>query len=157
MRGAPIGGVQLGFPILVGVPFLFQEGREGRSRRGRRKEGGAAPSLIQFGLAMGGHPCGPPLLSTKAREGPLLPPGGGGSGNLPVLQKIPESFRNIPVSEYNLLIYNSLPLDHFETPRHVRDLIWDSEQHSVTKSHNSYNTKSSSNVKRADPTSSRTM
>ena len=42
-RGAPIGGVQLGFPILVGVPFLFQEGREGRSRRGRRKEGGAVP------------------------------------------------------------------------------------------------------------------
>ena len=29
-RGVPIGGVQLGFPILVGVPFLFQEGREGR-------------------------------------------------------------------------------------------------------------------------------
>ena len=40
-RGAPIGGVQLGFPILVGVPFLFQEGREGRSRKGRRKERGA--------------------------------------------------------------------------------------------------------------------
>ena len=42
-RGAPIGGVQLGFPIPVGVPFLFQEGREGRSRRGRRKERGAPP------------------------------------------------------------------------------------------------------------------
>ncbi len=42
-RGAPIGGVQLGFPILVGVPFLFQEGREGRSRRGRRKERAAPP------------------------------------------------------------------------------------------------------------------
>ena len=42
-RGAPIEGVQLGFPILVGVPFLFQEGREGRSRRGRRKERGAPP------------------------------------------------------------------------------------------------------------------
>ena len=54
-RGAPIGGVQLGFPILVGVPFLFQEGRDGRSRRGRRKERedkeerGADP-LVQFGL-----------------------------------------------------------------------------------------------------------
>ena len=58
-RGAPIGGVQLGFPILVGVPFLFQEGREGRSRRGRRKERGRRPSLIQFGLAMGG--AWPPL------------------------------------------------------------------------------------------------
>ena len=52
-RGAPIGGVQLGFPILVGVSFLFQEGREGRSRRGRRKERGAPPSLVQFRLAMG--------------------------------------------------------------------------------------------------------
>ena len=61
------------------------------------------------------------------------------------------------VSEYYRPIYESLPLDHFETPRHVRDLIRDSEQHSVTKSHNSYNTKSSSNVKCADPTGSRTM
>ena len=42
-RGAPIGGVQLGFPILVGVPFLFQKGRDGRSRRGRRKERGVPP------------------------------------------------------------------------------------------------------------------
>ena len=44
------------------------------------------------------------------------------------------------MSEYHCPIYQSLPLDHFETPRHVRDLIWDSEQYSVTKSHNSYNT-----------------
>ena len=62
-RGAPIGGVQLGFRILVGVPSLFQEGREGRSRRGRRRRKergrGAAPSLVQFGLAMGG--ARPPL------------------------------------------------------------------------------------------------
>ena len=50
----PIGGVQLGFPILVGVPFLFQEGREGRMRKGTRKEGSAAPSLVQFGLAREG-------------------------------------------------------------------------------------------------------
>ena len=38
---------------------------------------------------------------------------------------------NIPMT-----IYESLPLDHFETPRHVRDLIRDSEQTSVTKTHN---------------------
>ena len=44
------------------------------------------------------------------------------------------------MSEYYLQIYQSLPLDHFETPRHVRDLIRDSEQPSVTKTHNSYNT-----------------
>ena len=44
------------------------------------------------------------------------------------------------VSEYHRPIYQSLPLDHFDTPRHVCDLNWDSEQHSVTKSNNSYNT-----------------
>ena len=44
------------------------------------------------------------------------------------------------MSEYSLPIYQSLRLDHFETPRHVRDLIQDSEEPSVTKTHNSYNT-----------------
>ena len=34
--------------------------------------------------------------------------------------------------EQQLSIYKSLPLDHSRTPRDVRDLIWDSEQHSVT-------------------------
>ena len=137
-RGAPIRGVQLGFLILVGVPFLFQEGREGRSRRGRRKEGGAAPSLVQFGPAHGGRatsPCGPSLLSTKAYEGPILPPAN--SRNSPVLRKIPEPLRTFPMSEYSLPIYRSLRLDHFKTPRHVRDLIRDSEQPSVIKTHNS--------------------
>ena len=43
-----------------------------------------------------------------------------------------------PVSEYNLPIYQSLRLDHFETPRHVRDHIRDFELPSVhqnTKTH----------------------
>ena len=43
------------------------------------------------------------------------------------------------MSEYSRPIYQSLPLDHFETPRHVRDLIRDSEQSSVTK-HITHNT-----------------
>ena len=51
--------------------------------------------------------------------------------------KISESLGTIPMSEYNLPIYESLPLDRFKTPRHVRDLIQDSEQTSVTKTHNS--------------------
>ena len=42
------------------------------------------------------------------------------------------------MSECSLTIYESLCLDHFETPRHVRDLIWDFEQPSVTQTHNSY-------------------
>ena len=52
----------------------------------------------------------------------------------------PVPSRTFPVSEYHRPTCKSLPLDHFETPRHVRDLIWDSEQPSVTKTHNSYNT-----------------
>ena len=58
-RGTPIGGVQLGFPILVGVPFLFQEGREGRSRRGRRKERGRRPLPSPIRTCHGG--ARPPL------------------------------------------------------------------------------------------------
>ena len=60
---------------------------------------------------------------------------------------VPGTLGTLPVSKYYRPMYEYLPLDHFETPRHVRDLIRDSKQHSVTKSHNSYNTKSSSNVK----------
>ena len=53
---------------------------------------------------------------------------------------VPGTPRTLLVPEYYHPIFESLPLDHFVTPRHVRDLIRDSEQHSVTKSHNSYNT-----------------
>ena len=41
----------------------------------------------------------------------------------------PETF---PMAETTLPIYNSLPPDHFGTPRDVRDLIRDSEQPLVT-------------------------
>ena len=43
------------------------------------------------------------------------------------------------MSEYYHPIYQYLPLDHFETPRHVRDLIRDSKQpsvHQITQTHN---------------------
>ena len=83
-------------------------------------------------------------------SGPLLPHGV--PVTPPALQFYPKSPGTLPVSEYYRPIYESLPVDHFKTPRHVGDLIWDSKQHSLTKSHNSYNTKSSSNDKRADPT-----
>src|SRR6266511_3423301 len=62
-----------------------------------------------------------------------------------------------PLAEPYHPIYQSLPLDHSGAPRHVRDLIRDSEQHSVTNIHNSYSTILLTNVKRADPTGSRTM
>ena len=73
-----------------------------------------------------------------AYVGPLLPQG------VPVTprysDKYPKRPKTVPVSEYHRPIYQSLHLDYFETPRHVCDLIRDSEQHLVTKSHNSYNT-----------------
>ena len=75
------------------------------------------------------------LFSRMAEQGPLLLPVN--SRNSPVLQNIPESLGTFPMSEYSLPIYEYLPLYHFETPRHVRDLIRDSEQTSVIKSHNS--------------------
>ena len=54
---------------------------------------------------------------------PQDPPGG--PGTLPIA---PETF---PVTKTGLPIYKSLPPDHSGTPRDVRDLIRDSEQHSV--------------------------
>ena len=45
------------------------------------------------------------------------------------IPKKPEPF---PEPEQQLSIYKSLPLDHSGTPHDVRDLIRDSEQHSVT-------------------------
>ena len=97
------------------------------------KEGGAAPPLlVQFGPE-GEGACGPPWsplsLSTKAHVAHYLSPGG--SGNPPALRFSPKSPGTLPVSEYSRPIYQSLCLDHFETPRHVRDHIRDFEQTSV--------------------------
>ena len=50
----------------------------------------------------------------------------GGPGTLPVAT---ETFL---VTKTGLPIYKSLPPDHSGTPRDIRDLIRDSEQHSVT-------------------------
>ena len=41
---------------------------------------------------------------------------------------IPVTPKLVPMPEIALPIYNSLPPDHFGTPRDVRDLIRDSEQ-----------------------------
>ena len=53
----------------------------------------------------------------------------GGPGTIPVT---PETF---PMAETRLPIYNSLPPDHFGTPRDVLDLIRDSEQLSGFRIH----------------------
>ena len=57
----------------------------------------------------------------------------GGPGTIPVTPKL------VPMAEIALPIYNSLPPDHFGTPRDVQDLIRDSEQLSVTTYNSHYN------------------
>ena len=89
-------------------------------------------------LQVGGvpAPCGLVCLPPKAHVAHNFPQG------VPVTprysDKYPEHSETIPVSEYYRPIYQSLPLDHLETPRHVRDLIRVSEQSSVTKTHTNF-------------------
>ena len=79
--------------------------------------GGARPALVASPLF--------PLKPTKAHMYSRIPV------TPPVLRKIPGTLGTFPMFEYSLPIYRYLRLGHFETPRHVRDLIWDSEQPSV--------------------------
>ena len=100
-------------------PFLVGEGKR---RRGRRKSG--LPPLSNSDQR-GGAGLLPFGLSPLFPYGPIRP--NTYSRNSPVLRKIPESLGTFPKSEYSRPIYRSLRLDHFETPRHVPDLIRDSE------------------------------
>ena len=94
------------------------------------------PPLRRLGPLWGGGRTSPPgagplpHLAHAALRGlwphlvdPRDPPGGPGT-----LLINPETF---PVTKTGLPIYKSLPPDHSGTPRDVRDLIRDSEQHSV--------------------------
>ena len=91
------------------------------------------PSLVQFGPDHG-EGCGHLLRPfSPFPYDPLRP--NTNSCNSPVLRKIPESLGTFPMSEYSLPIYRSLCLDHFETPRHVPDLIRDSELLRYIKTH----------------------
>ena len=122
-RGAP-GGVLL--PPGVGLPPLALLEKEG----GREKEERGPPPPLPCPIRTRGEgACGLPwpalLFSLMAHVGPITPPGGRGSG------KIPISPGTFPISKYRLPIYQSLCLDHFETPHHVLDHIRDSEQPSV--------------------------
>ena len=95
-------------------------------------EGGAAPppSPIRTRGRGGAWPfLAAPLSSHQGPCGPLTLRGG--SGNPPALRFSPKSPGTLPVSEYSRPICQSLCLGHFETPRHVRDHIRDSEQPSV--------------------------
>ena len=131
-----MGGIPLGLLVLF-APLLLSEGERGKKRE-REKERGCPPALVQFGLPMGGrapplvgcplYPLWPKLAHYFPRGVPVTPR---------YCDKYPKRPETIPVSEYYHPIYQSLLLDHFETPRHVRDLIRDSEQTLVTKTYNS--------------------
>ena len=109
-------------PSLVGVGEKErggeEEGKGGCTPCPIRTRGGEGASFLLASL----------LYSRMAQQGPYTP---WRIPVTPVLRKIPESLGTFPISEYSRPIYQSLCLDHFETPRHVRDLIRDSEQPSV--------------------------
>ena len=137
--GRPRGGAPGGVLLLPGVglpPFLVGLGfrRRGKEERERKERGAPLrppPPPCPILTATGGLPWRLSSLSTKAHGGPLVPPG------VPVipsaLRFYPNLSETIPVSKHNLPIYQYLCLDHFKTPRHVCDLIRDSEQTSVIK------------------------
>ena len=124
-------------------------GQEGRARRSPPPTGSRTPPLPCWSRregkrGRGGRKRGLHPLSNSDQKGaahllpfslsPLFPYGPirpiyspTNSRNSPVLRKISESLGTFPKSEYSCPIYRSLCLDHFETPPHVPDLIWDSE------------------------------
>ena len=117
-------GVLLGLPSPSRIPPPIWNRKRGREKE---KEGR-------------GHPPFPSPIRTRPRGGvrpPLRP-----FSFFPVwpnkahiLRKIPESLETFPLSEYSRQIYRSLRLDHFETPRYVPGLIWDSELLRYIKTH----------------------
>ena len=120
---------QGGVLLQVGVGLLLGGGKKwgGIGKGGRRP-----PLLVQFGPGGRRHAAHlwlPLSLSTKAHMAHYF--SRGGSGNPPALRFSPKSPGTLPVSEYSRPIYQSLCLDHFETPRHVRDHMRDSELTSV--------------------------
>ena len=117
----PKCGVLLGLPSPSKIPPPTYNRKKGREKEGR----GCPLSLVQF-RPVHGEGARPPLRPfSPFPYGPLRP--NTNSRNSPVLRKISESLGTFPMSEYILPIYRSLSLDHFETPRHVPELIRDSE------------------------------
>ena len=111
--------------------------RRGEGRReGERKGGRRPPSLSNSDLGRRGArlPLGRLSSSTNwAHEAQLTPRGVSVTPRYSgICPKLPET---ISVSEHSRPIYRSLRLDHFETPRHVPDLIRDSELLRYIKTH----------------------
>ncbi len=108
-------------------------GGEGKGGGERGKGGAAPPFLVLFGLGGGGAPlalAGPSLSPLGPIKAHYFP-GGGVPVTLRYSGFSPKTPGTLLVSEYSHPMYQSLCLDHFETPRHVRDHIRDSEQPSV--------------------------
>src|SRR3990170_2214379 len=122
-RARPKCGVLLGLPSPSRIPPPTWNRKKGREKE--KEERGRPLSLVQFG-PVHGEGARPPLRPfSPFPYGPLRP--NTNSRNSPVLQKIPESLGTFTMSEYSRPIYRSLRLDHFETLRHVPDLIRDSK------------------------------
>ena len=114
--------------LLPSLLLLLMEG--GMTREG--EERGAPPPPCPIRTRGGGHaalPWPPLLFSAKAHMAHYTPRG------VPVTPRYfgicPNLPGTLPKSKHSHPIYRSLCLDHFETPRHVRDHIRDSELSSV--------------------------
>ena len=123
--------VFLGVPESYGNSYWALMGHTGKERKASK--GGRAPNPLSYSdWAWEGRTPPPgsfPLRRIKAQYSSPY------SRNSPVPPKIPESLGTFPNSEYSRPIYRSLRLDHFETPRHVPDLIRDSELLRYIKTH----------------------
>ena len=123
------GGVLL--PPGVGLLLSLLE-----KKRGGEGEGKGGPAPLSNSDQRGSAGLLPFDLSPLFPYGPIrLVYSPANSHNSPVLKKIPESLETFPNSEYSRPIYRSLHPDHFETPRHVPDLIRDSELLQYIKTH----------------------
>ena len=98
--------------------------------------GAGAPGPLRLGRLLTAHAAVldvveqfPDLRAPPESSGPLRNPPEPSGSFLVQYRKKTELF---PEPEQQLSIYKSLPPNHSETPRDVRDLIQDSEQHSVT-------------------------
>ena len=142
---------KVGFTRKARVLLGLQGQTPGFPASGPRRQGPwrLAPGLRKTSFCAFQKPCGlsPLAQITCSRSQTFRETSGTPSGE----------FRNSSGDQTLLSHISILSPDHSGVPRHVRDHIRDSEQHSVTNIHNSYNTISSTNVKRADPTGSRTM
>ena len=124
---------QGGVLLLPGVglpPFPCPSRRGGRKGERRGRKGGAPPlppCPIRTRPWGGARPAlgSPSLFPAGPNKAQYFSPAN--SRNSLLLRKIPESLGTFPNSEYSRPKYRSLRLDHFETPRHVPDLIRDSE------------------------------